>query len=70
MAGFAMFNASPAEQRESAEQMNRWWDEGKWRPLIGQRFSLDEAAQAHALQEANTLQKQGTLTGKIVVNVV
>ncbi len=70
MAGFAMFNASPDEQRTAALQMNRWWEAGKWRPQIGARFPLAEAAKAHALQEANTLQKQGTLTGKIVVNIV
>lgn len=70
MAGFAMFNASPDEQRASAAQMNRWWESGQWMPQIGARFPLAEAAKAHALQEANTLQKQGTLTGKIVVNVV
>ncbi len=69
MAGFAMFNASPDEQRASATQMNRWWEEGKWRPQIGASFPLADAAKAHALQEANTLQKQGTLTGKIVVNI-
>jgi NADPH2:quinone reductase len=28
---------------------------------------LAQAAAAHALQEQNTLEKQGTLTGKIVV---
>lgn len=69
MAGFAMFNASPDEQRTAAIQMNRWFESKQWRPLIGQRFPLSQAADAHALQEANTLQKQGTLTGKIVVTV-
>lgn len=67
MVGFAMFNASPAEQRACAEDMNRWADEGAWKPLIGQTMPLAEAAAAHRLQEDNTLNKSGTLTGKIVV---
>jgi NADPH:quinone reductase len=69
MAGFAMFNASPDEQRMAATQMNRWWETKRWRPLIGASLPLAQAAEAHALQEANTLHKQGTLTGKIVVKV-
>lgn len=67
MIGFAMFNASPREQRQSAEEMNRWFSEGNWKPLIGARFPLQEAAQAHRLQEENTLHQSGTLTGKILV---
>lgn len=65
--GFAMFNASPDEQRECAMDINRWFTEGKWRPVIGRTFALSEAAEAHRLQEQNTLGGQGTLTGKIVV---
>ena len=40
---------------------------GRWRPQIGKVFPLSEAASAHKLQEQNTLEKQGTLTGKIVL---
>ncbi len=69
MAGFAMFNATPDEQRTAATQMNQWWEAKQWRPLIGARFPLTQAADAHALQEANTLNKQGTLTGKVVVTM-
>ncbi|MCA8998011.1 MAG: NADPH:quinone reductase [Planctomycetaceae bacterium] len=67
LVGFAMFNATPDEQREAAEEMNRWFDEGHWAPQIGRRFPLREAAAAHQLQEENTLQKAGTLSGKIIV---
>lgn len=67
MCGFAMFNASPDEQRACAEDMNHWFADGKWRPLIGERFSLEDAAKAHQLQEDNTLHKSGSLTGKIVI---
>ena len=65
--GFAMFNASPEEQRESADHLNELLATGRLRPLIGARFSLSDAAEAHALQEDNTLQSAGTLSGKIIV---
>ncbi len=67
MVGFAMFNASPDEQRQCADEMNRWFSAGQWRPLIGATLPLSQAADAHRLQESNTLGKQGTLTGKIVL---
>jgi NADPH2:quinone reductase len=65
--GFAMFNASPQEQRRCADGINRWLAEGKLYVPIGRRFKFSEAAAAHRLQEENTLQKAGTLTGKIVL---
>jgi NADPH2:quinone reductase len=65
--GFAMFNATPEEQRRAAADINRWLAEKKLRPSIGRTFRLAEAAEAHRLQEQNTLQKTGTLTGKIVL---
>ncbi|MGB9687649.1 NADPH:quinone reductase [Thermogutta sp.] len=65
--GFAMFNAPPEEQRRAAEDINRWLAEGKLRPVIGKIFKLAEAAEAHRLQEDNTLRGAGTLVGKIVL---
>ena len=65
--GFAMFNGTPAEQRECGLALNALFERGQWNPPIGKVFPLSEAAAAHALQEANTLDKQGTLSGKIVV---
>jgi NADPH2:quinone reductase len=65
--GFAMFNMAPDEQRICADDINKWAGDGKIKTLIGKRFSLDETAQAHQLQEDNTLRKAGTLTGKIVI---
>jgi NADPH2:quinone reductase len=67
MIGFAMFNATPDEQRAAAERMNRWFRQGRWKPIIGARFPLIEAAAAHRMQEENTLGKKGGLMGKIVV---
>jgi NADPH:quinone reductase len=65
--GFAMFNATPEEQRAAAEDINRWLAEGKLKPRIDRVLPLSEAAQAHRLQEENTIGKQGTLAGKIVL---
>lgn len=67
--GFAMFNASPEEQRSAATTINILSENGGWKPNVGKVFSLDEAAAAHALQEDNTLNKTGTLDGKIVLEV-
>ena len=65
--GFAMFNATPDEQRAAAEDINRWLAEGKIKPRIDRVLPLDEAAAAHRLQEENTIGKAGTLAGKIVI---
>jgi NADPH2:quinone reductase len=65
--GFAMFNASPDEQRVCAEDINRYLKQGQLKPLIGARFSLADAAAAHQMQEDNTLAGAGTLSGKIVL---
>jgi NADPH2:quinone reductase len=65
--GFAMFNATAEEQRQCADAINRWLADRKLEVPIGRVFKLSEAAQAHRLQEENTLQKAGTLTGKIVL---
>jgi NADPH2:quinone reductase len=67
--GFAMFNATPAEQRRCAEDINRWLAAGKLDVLIGKVFPLSEAAAAHRNLEENTLHGAGTLTGKVVLTV-
>jgi NADPH2:quinone reductase len=65
--GFAMFNATAAEQRRCAEDINRWLAEGKLRPPIGRVFPLAEAAAAHRFLEENTLHGASTLVGKVVL---
>jgi NADPH2:quinone reductase len=65
--GFAMFNATPDEQRASAADLNRWLASGQLKPRIDRVLPLAQAAEAHRLQEENTLQKAGTLAGKIVL---
>jgi NADPH2:quinone reductase len=67
--GFAMFNATPGEQRAAAEDINRWMVEGKLKANIDRVLPLAQAALAHRLQEENTIGKAGTLAGKIVLKV-
>ncbi len=67
--GFAMFNATPEAQRQAAQDINQWLQAGKLKPMIGKRLPLSQAAEAHRLQEDNTLNKAGTLTGKIIVQI-
>jgi NADPH2:quinone reductase len=67
MHGFAMFNATAAEQRRCADDMNRWLAEGKLRPAIGKVFPLAEAAAAHRFLEESTLHGAGTLVGKVML---
>jgi NADPH2:quinone reductase len=65
--GFVMFKATAQELRACADDMNRWFAAGKLKANISRVLPLSEAAQAHKLQEENTLQKAGTLGGKIVL---
>jgi NADPH2:quinone reductase len=65
--GFVMFKASPDELRTCAKDINQWLASGKLKARVSQTFPLAQAADAHRLQEANTLQKAGTLSGKIVL---
>ncbi len=65
--GFAMFNASADEQRTCSQEIGKWLAEGKLRPRIDRVMPLSETAQAHRLQEDNTLGNANTLSGKIVL---
>lgn len=65
--GFAMFNASPEEQRLAADGINRWLAEGRLQARIARVMPLADAGAAHRLQEENTLRSAGTLAGKIVL---
>ena len=67
--GFAMFNATADEQREAADDLNRLLTTGKLKANIDRVLPLSSAAEAHRLQEENTLHKAGTLSGKIVLRV-
>jgi NADPH:quinone reductase len=65
--GFVMFKATAEEQRACADDINRWLAEGKLKANISKVLPLSQATAAHKLQEENTLQKAGTLSGKIVL---
>ena len=65
--GFVMFKATAAETQACAEEINAWLAAGKLKAHISHTFPLSQAAAAHSLQEQNTLQKAGTLAGKIVL---
>lgn len=65
--GFVMFKATPDEMRVAAEALNGWMAAGKVRPNIDVRMTLAEAAEAHRIQEAATVQGSGQLRGKIVL---
>ncbi len=67
--GFAMFNATPAEQRKCAEAIIKWVDAGKLRPLVGQTFPLDRAADAHRFLEESSLGNTSKVGGKVVITI-
>ncbi len=67
--GFAMFKATPEEQRLAALDINRWLAEKKLRVTIGKTFPISQAVAAHRFLEENTLQQAGTLTGKVILTV-
>jgi NADPH2:quinone reductase len=62
-----MFMATPSEQRRCAEDINTWLGDGSLRANIDRVLPLALAAEAHRLQEDNTLGNAGVLRGKIVL---
>lgn len=67
MHGFVMFTEHPDVQRDAAEDINRWLQEGKLIPRIDRVLPLEAAAEAHRLQEDSTIHHSGLLSGKIVL---
>ncbi len=67
--GFAMFKAPVPMQQRAASDINHWVAAGKLKAVIDRVLPLDEAAQAHRLQEANTIGGQGSLQGKLVLSI-
>jgi NADPH2:quinone reductase len=65
--GFVMFKADSHEQFAAAIDIGRWMAAGKLRVPIDRLLPLAATAEAHALQEASTIQRTGSLGGKIVV---
>ena len=67
--GFAMFNASAAEQEPAARDIVRWIEEGQLKPTVGRSFPLEAAMEAEKFLEANALGGAGTLSGKVVITL-
>lgn len=65
--GFAMFKATAAEQQACASDINHWLATGRLRAVIDRTLPLSQVAEAHRLQEAHTIGKQSSLTGKLVL---
>ena len=65
--GFAMFNASPDEQRQAAAQLNSMLADGRYRPPVGAEFGIADVAQAHRLQEQKTIHNESSIHGKILI---
>ena len=67
--GFAMFNATPDEQRRAADDMVQWAAAGRLKPLIGRTYPIADAAKAEKDLEDNTINGAGMLHGKIVIKI-
>lgn len=65
--GFVMFKASADELRACANDINEWLTDGSLKAQISHTLPLSEAANAHQLQEDNTLGKEGSIAGKLVL---
>jgi NADPH:quinone reductase len=67
--GFAMFAMPAEQQRQSVLDMNHWLGTGKLHAQIDRVVPLDQAAEAHRIQESSTIAKSGLLRGKIVLDI-
>lgn len=67
LSGFAMFNIPADEQQLCADDIGTWLADGRLKANIAKTFKFSETAVAHQLQEANTVNGAGSLSGKIVL---
>jgi NADPH2:quinone reductase len=67
LCGFAMFKADSRRQAAAAVDINRWLSRGQLRVPIDRVLPLSATAEAHAMQEANTIARSGALSGKIII---
>jgi NADPH2:quinone reductase len=67
--GFVMFKASPEETRAAGIDISGWLADGVIKANISKTLPLDQAADAHRLQEAATIHGSKELAGKIVLTV-
>ncbi len=57
----------PKSSEPPPETMAALYRRGGWKPQVGRKFPLAQAADAHRLQEDNSTHKHGSLSGKIVL---
>jgi NADPH:quinone reductase len=67
--GFAVFNATPDQQRRCSEDIIRWIEEGQLKPLVGRTFPLSAAVEAERFLEENSVKGAGSLSGKVVITI-
>lgn len=67
--GMVMFKALPQEIAATAKDINRWLANEQLKSNISARLTLDQAAEAHRMQEAATLHGDSKLAGKIVLSL-
>jgi NADPH:quinone reductase len=67
--GFVMFKASSQAQAAAAIDINRWLAAGSLRVPIDRVLPLEATAKAHAIQEASTIHRSGSLAGKLVIDL-
>ncbi|XP_051943926.1 quinone oxidoreductase [Hippocampus zosterae] len=62
--GVSLFSATPAERKECAALLFAGMETGRLRPIVGEEYRLDQAAQAHR----DIIQSRGA-TGKMVLTM-
>ena len=67
--GFVMFKASSQMQAAAVIDINRWLAAGSLRVPIDRVLPLEATAEAHSLQEASTIHRSASLTGKLVIDL-
>jgi NADPH2:quinone reductase len=67
--GFAMFNATPEQQRRCADDIIRWIEDGRLKAIVGRSFPLSAAVEAHRFLEENALKGGGSLSGKVILTI-
>jgi NADPH:quinone reductase len=65
--GFAMFKSPAEDQMTTASDINHWLSTGQLKAQIDRILPLSQTAEAHRLQESHTIQKQSSLSGKLVL---
>lgn len=63
--GFVMFKASAHEQAAAAADINRWLAAGRLRAPVDRVVTLAHVAEAHALQEAATVEARASWPGRL-----